>query len=145
MNYYLYLAFLITFIWGLSPVIIKYAIHHGNIPTYLIIFIESSIYFIASLAYVLIFKYKHIKDDIIKYKTYIPLLAFIALFSLYVANLLYVLALQNNVNINILTIIVGLYPVITIIFSYIILKEKITMKAIFGYLCIVLGIFFILY
>ena len=107
MNYYLYLAFLITFIWGLSPVIIKYAIHHGNIPTYLIIFIESFIYFIASLLYVIIFKYKNFKDDIIKHKTYIPLLAFIALFSLYIANLLYVLALQNDVNINILTIYKG--------------------------------------
>jgi drug/metabolite transporter (DMT)-like permease len=61
-----------------------------------------------------------------------------------VANLLYVLALQNNVNINILTIIVGLYPIITIIFSYIILKEKITLKAIGGYLFIILGLYFIL-
>ena len=132
MNYYLYLAFFITLIWGLSPVIIKYAIHHGNIPTYLIIFIQSFIYFIASLIYIIIFKYKNIKDDIIKHKTYIPLLAFISLFSLYIANILYVLALQNNVNINVLTMIIGLYPIITIIFSYIILKEKITMNAIGG-------------
>ena len=85
-----------------------------------------------------------INRDLIKYKTYIPLLAFIALFSVYIANLLYVVALQNKVNINILTIITGLYPVITIIFSYIILKEKITIKAIIGYLFIILGIFFIL-
>lgn len=144
MNYYLYLAFFITLIWGLSPVIIKYAIHHGNIPTYLIIFIQSFIYFIASLIYIIIFKYKNIKDDIIKHKTYIPLLAFISLFSLYIANILYVLALQNNVNINVLTMIIGLYPIITIIFSYIILKEKITMNAIGGYLFIILGLYFIL-
>ena len=144
MNNYLYLAFLITFIWGISPVIVKYAIHHGNIPTYLILFIQGFIFFIASLIYILIFKFNNIKDDLIKYKTYIPLLAFIALFSVYIANLLYVLALQNKVNINILTIITGLYPIITIIFSYIILKEKITIKAIIGYLFIILGIFFIL-
>jgi drug/metabolite transporter (DMT)-like permease len=144
MNNYLYLAFLITFIWGISPVIVKYAIHHGNIPTYLILFIQGFIFFIASLIYILIFKFNNIKDDLIKYKTYIPLLAFIALFSVYIANLLYVVALQNKVNINILTMITGLYPVITIIFSYIILKEKITMKAIIGYLFIILGIFFIL-
>lgn len=143
MNYYLYLAFLITFIWGLSPVIIKYAIHHSNIPTYLILFIQGFIFFIASIIYILIFKYKNFKDDIIKYKTYIPLLAFIALFSVYIANLLYVIAIQHGVNINILTIITGLYPVFTIIFSYIILKEKITIKALFGYLLIILGIFFI--
>jgi transporter family protein len=143
MNNYLYLAFIITLIWGISPVIIKYAIHHGNIPTYLIIFIQSIIYFIASLLYVIIFKYKNFKDDLIKYRSYIPLLAFISLFSVYIANLLYVVALQNNVNINILTIIVGLYPVITIIFSYFILKEKITLKAIGGYILIILGIFFI--
>ena len=144
MNNYLYLAFLITFIWGISPVIVKYAIHHGNIPTYLILFIQGFIFFIASLIYILIFKFNNIKDDLIKYKTYIPLLAFIALFSVYIAHLLYVVALQNKVNINILTIITGLYPVITIIFSYIILKEKITIKAIIGYLFIILGIFFIL-
>ena len=143
MNNYLYLAFLITFIWGISPVIVKYAIHHGNIPTYLILFIQGFIFFIASLIYILIFKFNNIKDDLIKYKTYIPLLAFIALFSVYIANLLYVVALQNKVNINILTMITGLYPVITIIFSYIILKEKITIKAIIGYLFIILGIFFI--
>jgi drug/metabolite transporter (DMT)-like permease len=144
MNNYLYLAFLITLIWGISPVIIKYAIHHGNIPTYLIIFIQSFIYFIANIIYILVFKYKNFATDLIKYKTYIPLLAFISLFSIYIANLLYVVALQNNVNINILTIIVGLYPIITIIFSYIILKEKITLKMIGGYICIILGIFFIL-
>jgi drug/metabolite transporter (DMT)-like permease len=144
MNNYLYLAFLITLIWGLSPVITKYAIHHGNIPTYLIIFIQAFIYCIASIIYILVFKYKNFTTDLIKYKPYIPLLAFISLFSLYIANLLYVVALQNNVNINILTIIVGLYPIITIIFSYIILKEKITLKMIGGYICIILGIFLIL-
>lgn len=144
MNYYLYLGFLITFIWGLSPVIIKYAIHHGNIPTYLILFIQGFIFFIASLIYILIFKFNNIKDDIIKYKTYIPLLTFISLFSIYIANLLYVIAIQNKVNINILTIITALYPIFTIIFSYIILKEKITLKAILGYLFIIFGLFFIL-
>lgn len=144
MNYYLYLGFLITFIWGLSPVIIKYAIHHGNIPTYLILFIQGFIFFIASLIYILIFKFNNIKDDIIKYKTYIPLLTFISLFSIYIANLLYVIAIQNKVNINILTIITALYPIFTIIFSYIILKEKITLKAILGYLFIIIGLFFIL-
>ena len=49
-----YLAFIIAFIWGLSPVLFKFFLHQ-SVPTYLIIFFQAFVYLISSVIYMLIF------------------------------------------------------------------------------------------
>ena len=51
MNYYTYLAFIIAFLWGVSPVLFKFVLQK-NIPPYIIIFIQASVYIFSSIIYI---------------------------------------------------------------------------------------------
>lgn len=145
MNNYLYYPFIIAFIWGISPVILKYFIKHNNIPVYIIILIESIVYLTATLIYISIYKINVIIGDLYKSSNYIPIIAFISLFSIYIANVLYLIAIHKGVNVNVITIFTGLYPIITLIFAFIILQETLSLKALFGFFLIMIGIVFVFY
>lgn len=142
MNYYTYLAFVIAFIWGISPVLFKYILQK-NIPSYIIIFIQSSVYFLSSIIYIIIYEKDDIYGDIQKNSKYIPLLIIISFFSVYVANVLYIFALDNKANVNIMSLIVSLAPVITLIASFLILQEILPIKVLIGFLIIFIGLLFI--
>ena len=137
-----YLAFIIAFIWGLSPVLFKFFIHQ-SVPTYLILFFQAFVYFISTLIYMLIWKRTEIGIDLRKYKNYIPFLIIIPFFSVYIANYLYIYGLENKGNINIMAITISLAPVITMIFSYFIFREILSLKALIGFFIIVIGLFLI--
>ena len=139
MNYYTYLAFVIAFIWGISPVLFKYILQK-NIPSYIIIFIQSAVYFLSSIIYIIIYEKDDIYGDIQKNSKYIPLLIIISFFSVYVANVLYIFALDNKANVNIMSLIVSLAPVITLIASFLILQEILPIKVLIGFLIIFIGL-----
>jgi len=82
--------------------------------------------------------------DLYKNINYIPILTIISFFSLFVANILYIIALKNNANINIMAIIIALAPIITIILSYIILNHPFSSKSIFAFFIIFIGLIIIL-
>jgi len=139
MNNYIYLSFIIAFIWGISPVLFKFILQK-NIPSYIIIFIQASVYLISSIIYIFVYKNNEIYYDLNKNIKYIPFLIIISFFSVYIANVLYIYALENKANVNTMSIIVSLAPVITILFSYFILYEKISLKALMGFLLIFIGL-----
>lgn len=141
--YIYFFAFLIAFIWGLSPVLVKYLIKNNNIPTYIIILIQSIIYALASVLYIIIYKIDYVYNDINTHKKHIPLLALISLLSVYLANVLYIYIISNGISINIISIIISLYPIITFIFAYFILNEVITINTIMGFSLIILGVIII--
>ena len=134
-----YLAFVIAFIWGISPVLFKFFLQK-DVPYYIIIFFQASVYFVASMFYMLIWKRDKIGIDLKKNKSFIPFLIIIPFFSVYVANSLYVFALDRKGNINIMSIIIGLAPVVTMIFSYFIFREMLSLRAFIGFFIIVIGI-----
>jgi transporter family protein len=138
-----FFAFIIAFIWGLSPVLVKYLIKNNNIPTYIIILIQSIIYAIASILYIIIYKIDYIYNDINIHKKHIPLLALISLLSVYIANVLYIYIISKGISINIISIIISLYPIITFIFAYFILNETITINTLMGFLLIIMGLIII--
>ena len=72
-----------------------------------------------------------------------PFLIIISFFSVYIANVLYIFALEKKASVNIISIIVSLAPVITIISSYFILCEKISFKVLIGFLLIFIGLMYI--
>lgn len=135
--------FIIAFIWGLSPVLLKYLIKHNNIPTYIIILIQSIVYFTASVIYIILYESNNVFVDSYNYKQYIPLIAFISLLSVYIANVLYVNALRDGMKVNIISIIISLYPIITFIFGFLLLNETLTLKSLLGFCFILLGVIFI--
>ena len=137
-----YLAFIIAFIWGLSPVLFKFFLHQ-SVPTYLIIFFQAFVYLISSVIYMLIWKRTEIGIDLQKYKNYIPFLIIVPFFSVYIANYLYIYALENKGNINVMAITIALAPVVTMIFSYFIFREMLSLKAFIGFFIIVVGLLLI--
>jgi transporter family protein len=141
-NNYTYLAIIIAFIWGISPVLFKFFLHK-NIPTYLIIFFQAFVYLLSSSIYILISKRNKFIQDIKQNINYIPFLVIISFFSVYIANVLYIYALENKGNVSIMSIIIALAPVITMIFAYLIFKEKLEIKAYIGFFIIFVGLILI--
>lgn len=138
------IALLIAFIWGLSPVIFKYLIKHNNIPDYIIILIQAIIYVLASILYIFIYKLDYIYNDLYTHKNHIPLLAFLSLLSVYLANVLYLYALSNGVKVNIMSIIVfTITPIVTLIFAFFLLNELLTIKSFIGCCLVIIGVIII--
>jgi len=73
----------------------------------------------------------------------IPFLIVISFFSVYVANVLYIFALDNKANVNIMSLIVSLAPVITLIASFLIFQEILPIKVLIGFFIIFIGLLFI--
>jgi drug/metabolite transporter (DMT)-like permease len=142
MNNYIFLSFIIAFVWGISPVLFKYILNK-NIPSYIIIFVQASVYLFSSIIYIYLYKYNEIYKDLQQNIKYIPFLIIISFFSVYIANVLYIFALEKKASVNIISIIVSLAPVITIISSYFILCEKISFKVLIGFLLIFIGLMYI--
>ena len=139
MNYYTYLAFIIAFLWGVSPVLFKFVLQK-NIPPYIIIFIQASVYIFSSIIYIILYENNNIYEDLRENIEYIPFLATISLFSVYIANVLYIYALDNKASVNIMSLIVSLAPVITLISSYLILQELLPIRVLFGFFIIFIGL-----
>ena len=138
-NNYTYLAIIIVFIWGISPVLFKYFLHKHT-PAYIVIFFQSFVYLLSSLIYIIISKRSTFIQDLKQNVSYIPFLVIISFFSVYIANVLYIYALENKGNVSIMSIIIALAPVITMIFAYIIFREKLQMKAYIGFFVIFVGL-----
>ena len=141
-NNYTYLAFIIAFIWGISPVLYKFFLRK-SMPTYLIIFLQSFIYLITTVLYILIWKRDKFRVDLQEYTNYIPFILIISFFAVYVANYLYIFGIEKKGDVNIMSIVIGLAPVVTILFSYFIFGETLSLKAFIGFLIIVVGLFLI--
>jgi transporter family protein len=141
-NNYTYLAIIIVFIWGISPVLFKFFLHK-NTPAYLIIFFQSLVYLLSSSIYIIISKRNEFIQDLKQNVSYIPFLVIISFFSVYIANVLYIYALENKGNVSIMSIIIALAPIITMIFAYLIFREKLPMKAYIGFFVIFIGLILI--
>jgi drug/metabolite transporter (DMT)-like permease len=139
MNNFTYLAFVIAFLWGISPVLFKYILQQ-NIPSYIIILTQASVYLLSSIIYIIIYERNDIYGDIQKNSRYIPFLIVISFFSVYVANVLYIFALDNKANVNIMSLIVSLAPVITLISAYLIFQEILPIKVLIGFFIIFIGL-----
>lgn len=139
MNYYTYLAFIIAFLWGVSPVLFKFVLQK-NIPPYIIIFIQASVYIFSSIIYIILYESNNIYEDLQENMNYIPLLIIISFFSVYVANVLYIYALDNKANVNIMSLIVSLAPAITLLSSLLILQELLPIRVLLGFLIIFIGL-----
>jgi len=139
MNNYNYLAFIIAFFWGISPVLFKFILKK-NIPSYIIIFILAFVYLLSSVIYIIIYEKNNFYKDLNTNINYIPFLVVLLFFTGYLTRFLYLFALENNANVNIMSLIVSLAPIVTLIASFLILREKITTNVLIGFLIIFIGL-----
>ena len=138
------LPFYILFIEGIIPVIIK--LYLTIIPYSLILLLSQIIGLIFIISYVFFYKPNDIKDGYINlnYKILI-IIILISFFGTFLGKILFLKTINDNDNISIYLIIMSLYPAITIIASYFLLKQKISNRQLIGYLFIIIGIYFLLY
>jgi len=145
MSYYIILPFIVAFIWGISPIIFKYIISRDKTPSYIILLIQAIVYLSACLIYIIFWKQDVISEDISKHAKWIPIMSFTSLMSIFVANLLFLYTLEKGLHVNIVNIISALYPVVTVIFAYLILNETLTYRQILGFIITTIGITLLLY
>lgn len=132
----------ISITWGIVPVIIK--LYTEKLPSEFVFLISSLVFFIGAFIYTFFFKFDKIIEGYKKSNVKIILILIITFFiASVISNLLYLKYLKKN-NVNIMSIIVGLAPAITIIAAYFLLNEKLNYIQLFGILLIFIGLIFVL-
>jgi len=138
------LPFFIILIEGIIPVIIK--LHLSIIPYNFSLLISQFLGLLFITTYVLFFKPNEIKEGFANMDIKILFIfLLIAFFGTFLAKILYLKTINDNNNINIFIILMSLYPIITIIASYFLLKEQLNYYQFVGYFLVIIGICFLLY
>jgi drug/metabolite transporter (DMT)-like permease len=73
-------------------------------------------------------------------KDYIGLLAVTAFFAFFLVYVAYLYILHRSKNINIVVVITALYPVVTLLVSWALFKEALSIGQLIGFTLIILGI-----
>jgi drug/metabolite transporter (DMT)-like permease len=143
----LLIAISLSIIYGLTPITYKLLVLNNNISFESYLLLSTTILFICTLFYSLIFNdHSRVFTEISKINVWILLLFIINVFILtFISQILYHYALKNTSKISIFTIITGFYPLITIILSILVLKEKLSLKMFIGFLIALIGIIVMTY
>ena len=137
----IFLTFLVALLWGISPIVVKYGLNK-NINVNTIFFINTLIYMVCGGLYAFM-KKSDIQDDLTTSNVYVLLLLTInAFFAVFVANTIYYLLIQSN-NTAIVTALSYSSPIFTVILSYFLLEEKMTLQTFLGIIMIYCGILII--
>jgi len=141
-NNYIVLALLISFLWGIQPVIYKHLLTIINPFTLMVL--NGSLNFIC-LGLLYLYYNKEINTDFKKLsiKDY-GLIFFIVIITVFLTNIIFYSILQNN-DTSIITALVYSAPIFTLIMAYFILKERINIFGILGIILIILGVICIAY
>lgn len=128
----------ISITWGLVPVIIK--LYMEKLPSEFIFLVSSLVFFIGAFIYTYFFKYNKLVEGYNNSNIkLISILIITFFFASVISKLLYLKYLKKN-NVNIMSIIVGLAPAITIIAAYFLLNENLSYIQLLGTLFIFIGL-----
>jgi len=143
----LLIAISLSIIYGLTPITYKLLVLNNNITFESYLLLSTTILFICTLFYSLIFNdHSRVFTEISNINVWILLLFIINVFILtFISQMLFHYALKNTNEISIFTIITGFYPLITIILSILVLKEKLSLKIFIGFLIALIGIIVMTY
>lgn len=135
--FYIFLALVVSFLWGVSPVIQKHLLNKFDKYTLMLLFSSANLVCVTSL---LTFHNKALYADIKTIQTNDALLIFAySFFTIFLANLIILEVLKHN-NTYVVAAIEGTYPLFTLLLVYLFFKEKITVVGVGGVILIVLGI-----
>jgi len=137
--FYIILALVISFLWGMQPVIYKYLLHKFNGST--IMLLSSFIYFVAVFITFFIIKNQDIIIKDIKKMNGKDLTVIIctSIFTAFLTNVIYFYILKDNES-SIISALIYSSPVFTLIVSYLFLSEKLEAIGIIGILLGVAGV-----
>lgn len=137
------ISLFIAILWGVVPVIHRYVL--PNVSSAFVMMISAAVYAVSVGIYISIFHWKNVKEDMIKNAGLIPILAATTFFGLFIANILYLHVLRHANNVNIVTVLSSLYPVITVLLAAVVLEEHLTMWGLIGFFIVVLGVGIMMY
>lgn len=130
-------AMIPSFLWGLIPIVDKYAVDQMHIMSYILI--TSFFYLAVAIAY-FILKPDKMKTELIKIDSKLLWIGILATIISFVAEVTYLHLLQSHDNLTaLITALTYTSPFFTLILAYLIFKEKITIQCTIGVLFIVLG------
>ena len=137
MQLYIFLALLISFFWGVQPVIYKHLLQKYNSIT---VMLFSSIVYFTLIVGVSFMRKKELFEDVRKITTTdLSYLVGIPVFTIFIANMIYFYILKDHDS-SIISALIYTCPVFTVILSYLFLKERFTIYKLGGILFIVFGV-----
>ena len=134
----LYIAVLIAFLYGIKTVVHRFVIK--DVSAAFIMLISAVVYGVCVGVYCFGYKSRDIRRDWRFKKQYIWILGITTFLGLFVTNVLYFYVVKHTANINYASIVMALYPVITLIFAALILKESLNRMQLVGFSMILVGI-----
>jgi uncharacterized membrane protein len=137
----LFFTFIVALLWGISPIVVKYGMNK-NINVNTIFFINTLIYVICGGLYSLVYKTDIEKDLTTSNASILILLTINAFFAVFLANTIYYILIQSN-NTAIVTALSYSSPLFTVILSYFLLEEKLSIQTFLGIITIYFGIILI--
>ena len=131
------IAIFIAFLWGISPLVQKKLLTNISYKTLMVV---SGVFYIIFLAMFTIYNWKDIKNNHKALTTKnIAIIGVVVFFSIFLANILYLLVLKNNAA-SIMSALVFSAPFFTLICGWLFFKEKIDFWALCGIVLIVIGV-----
>lgn len=131
-------AFLIAFILGATHIV--YRIISKKVSHHFMLFVSAIVYYVCTLIYIYTLHYKEVANDFgVDYK-YIIALVGTVIASFFFTNLMYFYAVKHAENINMISIIISIYPAITLLVAFFVLKEKLSIPALLGFAFILVGL-----
>jgi drug/metabolite transporter (DMT)-like permease len=139
--YYLF----VNVIWGISPIFEKYLLRKINILSFIIL--GSVIQFIAALFLMSYNNYDYIIKDtnVLLNDSNVIIGIFFITILLFISKYVYLYIVNRDKSIALVVILTSLYPVLTLIFGYLLLNETITIEEFVGFILILFGILLINY
>ena len=137
MNILYFYALLISFFWGILPIIYKVLLARLNNVTVMAI---TTIFYCILLFFLVIYNKNVVIQDLNKITINEYIWIFIAtLFGVFISNLLYYYILKKGEP-AVLSALMYTCPIITLLGAHFILKDKINLRGIIGILLIVIGV-----
>lgn len=133
------IALLISFMWGLQPIIHKMLLtHHVKDPK--VIFVLSGLFYMSALTIFILINWDSVTKGVQNIPTNLLLvIAFTAIATGFLPNLLYYFILKKSTSYLVATLIYS-SPIFTLVASYLLLKEKISIYGFLGIVAIVCGV-----
>jgi uncharacterized membrane protein len=131
-------ALLVSFFWGIIPIIYKVLLKRLNNVTVMAI---TTVFYTILLLILVFYNRNIVINDLNKITNHEYLWIFITtLFGVFLANYLYYYILKKG-EVAILTALMYTCPIITLLGAYFLLNDKISQRAMIGILLIVSGVF----
>ena len=137
---YIWIGLFISFLWGIQTVIHKHLLNHISGIS---IMLYSTIIYTIMLCIAAYYNKSIIIKDLKKIDLRISsILFFVALFTLFLTNMLYYYILNHHES-SIVSALISTAPVFTVIFAYLFLKERLSICGFTGILFFIVGVILI--